>query len=272
MSLEKLIDQEVEKLELKTKKVLVTSDYHVPYLDKRAYKIMKSFAKDYKPDIFIINGDLVDFYRLSRFDKNPDRKTTVSDEIHLAREYLEDLRKALGKKTKIYFVGGNHEQRLQRYLWNNPELADLDELRIDNLLHLKELKIKYVPVDGDYWSQDNGHLVLGNVLITHGDNRLNGASISKYSGYSIKNTILGGTQMNTIIGHCHRLNHFFHTTPYGTLQGLEGGCLCQKTGTANWQQGFVTFELHKGKMVNPKLYYIFDGTMYADGKTYKYKK
>lgn len=272
MTLEALVENEVKQM--KVEKVIVTSDYHIPYMDNQAYDVMKQFAKDYKPNHFVINGDLLDFYSLSRFEKNPDRKSTVKEDIELTRTILTDLRKTLGKKTNMYFLEGNHENRLQRFLWNNPELADLDELRIDYLLQLDKNKIKYTPVDGDYWTHDTGHLKLGDVIIMHGDNRLNGASTSKYSGYSVKNTIMGATQMNTIIGHIHRLNHFYHTTPYDTFQGLECGMLAKHTGTANWQQGFVTFELQYDKNNNAKAYnfathFIKDGELKTDNKIYK---
>ena len=274
MNLEQMIKQEVKNM--KVEKVMVTSDYHVPYMDVKAYEVMKQYIKDYKPNHFVINGDMMDFYKLSKFEKSPDRKSTTNQDIHVAKNILEDLRNTLGKRCKMYFLEGNHENRLQRYLWKNPELSDMNELRIDYLLHLDKYNIKFTPVDGDYWRTDTGHLKLADTLIMHGDNRLNGASTSKYSGYSVKNTILGSTQMNTIIGHIHRLNHFYHTTPYNTLQGMECGCLCEPTGTANWQQGFVTFEM-KGKKdnltsVNFKTHYIKNGLMFEDNKDYKFKQ
>lgn len=265
----------VEENKMKYEKVLVTSDYHIPYMDIKAYSIMKQYAKDYKPNHFVINGDFVDFYNLSVFEKNPERKSSLKSELETAKNILEDLRKTLGNKCKIYFVEGNHENRLQRFLWSNPEVAELDELKLNNLLDFDKYKINYIPVDRDYWSKDTGHLILGNTLITHGDNRLNGASTSKYSGYSVKNTILGATQMNTIMGHIHRLSHFYHSTPYGNLQGLEAGMLCEYTGTANWQQGFITFELigkrNQKKGINYQTHFIDKGILYNGSKIYKVK-
>jgi len=93
--------------------------------------------------------------------------------------------------------------------------------------------------------------------------------LSKYSGYSVKNTMLNGLRQNVIIGHCHRLAKIYHTTNYGTLTGMECGCLCDLTGTANWQQGFVTFELVKKEMVNPMVYKIDNGLLYANNKVFK---
>jgi predicted phosphodiesterase len=237
--------EEIVKMDNKNKRVMITSDYHIPYMDDKAYMVMRDFAKDYKPDHFVINGDFVDFYNLSTFDKSPDRKYGVVDEVRMARDVLGDLSKTLKSSCKKYFLEGNHENRLQKYLWKNPELEGLEELKLDRLLRFQESGFKYVNVNSDYWKTETGHLKLGNTIIMHGDNRLNGASTSKYSGYSVKNTMMGGTQMNTVVGHVHRLAMVYLSTPYDNFVGLESGCLCQRTGTANWQQGFVTFELEK---------------------------
>jgi len=260
VSLEKLVEEP---------KIMVTGDYHIPFMDKNAYRIMTNFAQDYKPDVFIINGDFLDMYSISTFDKNPERKISVPEEIRQGKEVLTELRKNLGKKCKIYFLEGNHENRLQRYLWRNPELEGLEELKLDHLLHSKEKDINYIKVTRDYWKQDNGHLKIGkNIVVMHGDNRLNGASTSKYSGYSVKNTMMN-LQTNVIMGHIHRLALVYHTTPYGDMIGIEGGCLCQQAGTANWQQGFVTFRVSNGKLVNPQLYNINNGKLIVDKKTWK---
>ena len=259
----------MEKLELKTKKVLVYGDIHFPYHDEKALKILYSYMKDYKPKVIVINGDVVDFYSLSDFNKNSDY-FNLQKEIDLAREHFRMVRK-LNPKAKIYFLEGNHSKRLQKYLWNHPELEGLEYLSIPVLFDLDRYKINYVSSEIDYWKKSSGYLDLGDVVVMHGDSRLNGASNSKYAGYSAKNTMMT-IQKSVVMNHVHRLAIVSHYQYDKLMYGIEAGCLCQKVPTANWQQGFVTFELHKGKMVNPKLYYIFDGTMYADGKTYKYKK
>jgi len=252
---------------IKTDKVLVVSDIHIPYQDNKAVNIMHQFSKDYKPNKIYINGDLVDFYRLSTFDQDPDRKFTVAEEIYQARIFLSDLRKN-NKDAKITLLHGNHENRLQRYMWTNPELSGLDSLRLDKLLDLSKYGIKEIKADRDYWSKATGHVKQGDALIMHGDNRLNGASTSKYAGYSAKNTMLNGSNQSVIMGHIHRGAIIHHSTPYKTLTGVEAGCLCKIPGTANWQQGFVTFETIKGKNHNYKFHHIEKGILYEDSKTY----
>lgn len=247
---------------------MVISDIHVPYQDNNAVSIALQYAKDYKPNHLVINGDLLDFYSLSTFDKSPDRKYSVWEEVQEGRQILQQFRKAVGPKTKMYFTEGNHEQRLQRYLARNPELADMPDLRIDKLLKLKEMDIKFAGVGADYWATATGHIKIGDAIVMHGDNRFNGAATSANSGYSAMNT-LKKMQSSVIMGHVHRVAQVHHSTPYGMLTGIEGGCLCEVPGTANWQQGFVTFEVYKGKNKNYRLHQIQHGELITDKKIYR---
>ncbi|MHA1676585.1 MAG: metallophosphoesterase [Candidatus Njordarchaeales archaeon] len=252
-------------------KVLVFSDVHIPYQDDKAVQVMHEFAKDYKPDKIFINGDLLDFYRLSTFDQDPGRRDTVTEETYKTREFLFDLRKR-HPKAKITYLQGNHENRLQRYLWRNPELAGLDSLDLRNLLELSNYKISEVKVDRDYWSKTSGHVKQGDIIIMHGDSRLNGAKGGGYSGYAAKNTMLNGVNSSVILGHTHRGATIFHTTANGVLTGMEGGCLCQMPPNANWQQGFITFETDKGKNSNYRFHRISNGVLKEGTKTYPKKK
>ena len=250
-------------------KVMVVSDIHLPFQDNDAVEIMKSYAKDYKPNHFVINGDLLDFYNLSDFDKHPDRKYSVMQEIVDGRNFLKDMRKTVGKHCQMYMTEGNHDARLQRYLVKNPELADFPELKLPNLLRLKEQGIKYSGVSTDYWSKDTGHFKFGDMVVLHGDNRFNGASTSAYSGYSAKNTMFK-LQTSVTMGHIHRLAMVHHRTPHGQMIGLEQGCLSQIPGNANWQQGFVTFDLIDGKYTeNHRTHHINRGVL-RDGDNIYY--
>lgn len=161
--------------------------------------------------------------------------------------------------------------RFQKLLWHNPEISSLRSLRLENQLDLKYNNITFIGTSPDYWKKDSGHLKIGDMLIMHGDNRLNGASTSKYSCYSVKNTV-STMQCNVTMGHVHRLGKYYQSTPFNILKGIEGGCLCQISGTANWQQGFVTFEEDKGKTFNHRLYNINNGVLYVDGKKYTSRK
>lgn len=252
---------------VKVERNLVISDIHFPYQNDDSIDIMFKFGKDYKPHNIYMNGDIVDFYSLSKFSQNPIRRKTVAEEVRMAQEFLEKMRKEF-KNANLYFIHGNHENRLQRYLWDNPELAELECLDITNLFKLKENDIKEVKASRDYWGKESGSIQKADTIIFHGDAKLNGASTSKYAGYSAKNTMLGGLQSSVIMGHIHRLAIVNHSTPQGVLTGVEGGCLCQIPKNANWQNGFVTFETSKKKNYNYKLHMIEDGKLYEGSTVY----
>jgi len=222
---------------------MVTSDYHAQYLDKVAFNKMLSYAKEYQPDVFVINGDLVDYFQASTFEKDPCRKTTIYQEVLIAINILRKIRAAVKNDCKIYWIEGNHELRLSRYLRTHNDVLNFPFFNTEKLFRLNEFNVKLIKASADYDKEPSnlGYLKISDMTIMHGDNRLNGASTSKYSGYSASNTVRG-LMCNVLIGHSHRAAKIFHTTPYKTYVGLEGGCLCRKMGSANWVQAFITFE------------------------------
>lgn len=257
MSLEKMV-QEIEKN-------MVISDVHIPFEDKDAVLVMQRFAKDYKPNNLYINGDLLDFYSLSNFDKCPERKETVTEEVYRGREFLYDMRKVVGKNCAITLLEGNHEARLQKYFWKNPELYGLDSLDLSNLLELSKFGVSFVRADPDYWGKDTGHVRQGDALIMHGDNRLNGAKGGLHGGYNTMKAMCG----STVIGHTHKLSQRHLQNAYAMMTGVETGCLCQTPGNTDYQQGFVTFSTIGDKNVDYQLHRIKNGELQAGKWLYK---
>jgi len=245
----------------------VISDLHIPFEDPKAIDCALDYLKAYKPNKVIIDGDLLDFYSLSTFDRCPDRKETVTDEIYSARKFLYKLRKTVGKDTKISYLHGNHENRLQRFLWRNPELYGLDSLELKNLLDLKKFGIKEVKVNGDYWSELRGEVKVGDTIIMHGDGRLNRAKYSSNPGYAALNTLKQRVGENVIIGHTHRLAQIYNMVGDKNNVGIENGCLC-KVSKQNWQQGFTTFESSGKKSFNYRTHAINKGILIENGRVY----
>ena len=257
MGLEEIIMKNV-------KKILIFSDLHFPYQDNRAIEVMMEYNKKvYKPTDIVINGDILDFYRLSDFEHNPARKETIQEDINQVKNFFSSLKKYF-PRSRIYYLEGNHENRLQRYLWKNPELISLDVLKLENMLNLKRRKIKFTPVHNDYWKKGTGHLKLGDTIIMHGDNRANGAKGGKYGCI---NTMIE-MNSNIVMGHNHQLGVNYFTNLYKNLHALNTGCLCQISGMAQWNQGFVTFEQIKGVSYNHRTHQINDGVLLADGVKY----
>jgi len=193
---------------------------------------------------------------LSRFDKDPNRKLKLQDDLDIAISIMTKIR-SMFPDIKIVMVQGNHDKRWQKYLNNHAEeLCYLDVLQIEKLLKLNELKIEY-----------KGNYVFRNVLFKHGN------IVRKYSGYTAR-AELDKEGMSGCSGHTHRLSAHFKTLRGGKYVWLETGCLCDLhpeyiEGTANWQQGVGGFMFKRGsKHFYPFLVPIVDNEIIWGNKTF----
>lgn len=214
---------------MKYNKVLFISDIHCPYQDPIALKAIYSFMDWFKPKEIFIMGDLVDFYAVSSFNKDPERALKLQHEIDEAIDILEEIRNH-SLKSKITFIKGNHEIRLKKYLWSEAkELDSLRALKLENLLNFDKFNINY---------EDRGILRYKNIIVKHG------SVVRKFSGYSAKGEF-EKNGMSGISAHTHRLAQYRHTNELDSFIWTEAGCLCSLDAeymegeTANWQQGFA---------------------------------
>lgn len=210
------------------KKVVFVPDIHAPFHDPQAVKASLSFIKWWKPQEVIFLGDAIDFYAISRFDKDPQRRLQLQSEIDATVEILTQF-KAAAPLAKFTFLRGNHEHRLQKYLWTKAaELSGLRDLTVPHLLKLNELGIKYI---------NDGKIVLQSTIIKHGN------VVRKFSAYSSRGEF-ETCGISGVSGHTHRMGIYYHTHVGGKFTWIECGCLCDmepeymEGKTANWQQGF----------------------------------
>lgn len=206
-------------------KFVVISDIHYPYQDDKAVKCVLHFIQNNDIDTIILNGDILDFYDVSSFDKEPDRINSLQREINITARLFKKLRD-IKPKARIVFIKGNHENRLERYLKKHPELYSLDVLKLPNLLNLKKYNIEY---------SDKG-IKLGSLKIIHGD------MVRKFSGYTARGE-LEKHDSSGISGHTHRGGVYYYKTPERYLAWFESFCLCdlnpEYVQEPNWQQGFL---------------------------------
>lgn len=204
---------------------VVISDIHYPYEDKKAIKAMLEFIKLHKVQTVLLNGDILDMYDVSSFDKSPDRINSLQSELNKAKALFKELRKIL-PEAKIVFIKGNHCERLERYLKKHPELFSLDCLKLPKLLELDKYNIEY---------QDK-HFKLGPLKITHG------SVVRKFSAYTA-HAEMDKHDCSGISGHTHRLGVFYKKTPSRYMAWYECGCLCdtdpEYVTSPDWQQGFI---------------------------------
>ncbi len=215
----------------KPEKILVMNDLHVPFQDKPLMKKMYKFIEKHQNEfdkIFLL-GDWIDFYSISRFDKDPERRLYLKKEVDMAKKELEKLREVY-PKGEIWYLKGNHEERVEKYIKRNAqELYWVEGLKLEKLLDLDELDIKYI--NKRYFKYKGliySHLIKAN----------------KYGGYSARN--LGVDIQNSLIhGHSHKSGK----VRMGKYDFYDNGCLCKLDAEylkvpASWTHSFAVVEVY----------------------------
>lgn len=240
----------------KEKRELIVSltDFHVPYNSKEVNEVSFAFCKLVQPHIIIIH-EVMDFYQLSKFDRDPKRKLELQDDLDKSVTLLRRLRQYC-PDTRIIMLESNHDRRLKKYLAvRAEELAYLRCLDLKELLHLPELKIEY-----------RKSFVFRGVLFKHGE------IVRKFASYTAKNEF-EKEGMSIVSGHSHRLGTHFRRLRGGEYVAMESGCQCDLNpdyidGTADWQNGLsvVGFK-HNSKHFYPTVVPIIDGQILWGSKT-----
>ena len=205
---------EVWKLPKANKKVLLLSDIHIPYHDVEAVKAALDFGKAEGVDTIYLNGDILDFFMLSFHEKNPKNRPGIKQELEMAREFFAYLRQEFPKAT-IYFKPGNHEYRLERYLYlKAPELLDCEEFKLEVLLKLVEFRIIFI--------SKRIKTYFGDLLVEHGD-RIKGSG-----GINPAKTLFTRYKRHAICGHFHRKSEHMEKVYDGEIvRTFSVACLCE---------------------------------------------
>lgn len=226
------------------KKALVLSDQHIPFHDKKINDLLiDKFIPEFKPDYIDLLGDLIDFWQISKFRKDPSRKGTLQQDIDSAKDYLRRLREFL-PEAQITLHYGNHLCRLKKYIWDKAnELDCINAIDLKVLLDVKKYNIKVIDAEEGFEIRDK-------LVLTHG------TVISQESAMTARRNLVKYGQ-SVICGHTHRLGSTYKTDLRGTIGAWENGCLCSLDlihewgrELANWGQGFSIVFFSEGK--NPQ--------------------
>ena len=242
-----------EALEVSSSRTLIISDLHFPYQDNKAITLALNYGLEKDVNCIIINGDLIDFHTISRFDKEPNQRS-IAQEFEAVRMFLKSLREYF-PKARIIFKEGNHDERWERWLFNKaPEIFDDEEFRLATRLRLGELSIEHLG--------ERRPIHLGKLIILHG-HELNGSG-----GVNPARATFMKTIGNVLVGHSHRSSQHVEPTITGdVIQTTSIGCLCgmypNYARVNKWNQGFAyvdldvktgNYKLDNLKIVNGKVY------------------
>lgn len=231
---------------MKNGTVLVGSDAHYwPKETSTAHWAFVALARELKPALVVMNGDVIDAATISRhppigWEKSP----SIKRELDTAVERLGEVVDASPKARHIWTLG-NHDARFET------KIASL----IPELKGVKGVQLRdHFPAWEPAWSVEVGGA--HGAVIKH---RFKGGANAAYN-----NTVSGGRSMVT--GHLHALNVSPFTDYNGTRWGVDGGTLANPLGPQftgytedsplNWREGFVVLTWKDGKLLWPEPVFV----------------
>ena len=206
------------------KKVSITSDLHGQEKDLGAWDVHLQIVKEFKPDAHIIIGDWVEFESVSRHPKSKTRIPNLGYEYQVANRDLDTLESVLPRKCKRYFLEGNHEFRLWRFLCNEIPNAKGGINSVPEALRLKERGWKWIPY--------GRALTIGMLKIMHG------AYTNKYHAH--KHVDQFGDSV--LYGDSHTFQ--VYTTAHGDKPHMAMSIGCLRTLDPDWLNGRPAPWLH----------------------------
>jgi hypothetical protein len=235
---------------------LIFSDVHFPYHDMRAINSMLDYTVGHqKINFILINGDGMDCYQGSKFDRDP-RRRSISDELWLWIEFLNVL-KATFPGVKIFWKLGNHEERWEKYLRvKAPELIDMNEFKLGEIIKIRGLN--------DIDVIEKQLVYIGRLVFVHGHELPGGAAspVSPARGLSLK------ALSSSVVSHHHKTSAQTETDINGKLMSWYSlGCLSElhpEYALLNkWNHGYAYIQT-QGQDFEFSNKKIYQGKVYSD--------
>lgn len=236
-------------------RLLVLSDVHLPFHDRRAIERAINEGVRRGCDAILLNGDMMDCYQLSRFDRTPG-ESLIKKEVEQMRQLFRHLRDKF-PEAPITWKLGNHEKRLEIYLKTKaPELWDigLPEFIFGRLTGAEEVGAEII--------SDKRIIVSGHLKWLHGHEYKAGFAepVNPARGLFLR------AKTTCAAGHWHQPSQ--HTEPIlggRHISTWSTGCLCQlnpKYMPLNkWRHGFAIQELFNGGNFHLHNLTILDGEL-----------
>ena len=225
------------KLPPHLKKIGILSDIHFPYHDLQALTCAIKHLKEQEIDCLYLNGDIQDFYSISRHEKEKDMRD-FKREVEMNRDFLQRLRDIF-RSIPIYYKLGNHENRFSRSLNNEAEeFAQLHDLQFDVFFRLDKLGITMI--------EDWQGMEMGDLLVLHGHELYGGGGVNP------SQNLFNKTICNTLIGHVHRTSNTQKKTGFKEfINTYSTGCLTLLSPKympfSMHNHGFAIVEIENGK-------------------------
>lgn len=222
-----------------------------------SYKVAKKFCRDYKPDVIVHLGDLLDLDYLSKFTLNTpllvEGKRYAADCALAERELLSWR----CMTDRMEFICGNHDDRVDRFVEKFPALQGSMSVYTDYCL--ESLGIGY--------TKFNDVLSIGKLNFTHGWfwNQYHGLKHLHKMGDHL---FYGHTHDHQVIVQTIRARQEPHIA-------MSLGCLCnlnpqwKRNRPTEWINGVGLFEVSASESFSPLFIPIIDGELTFSKHTWK---
>lgn len=241
-------------------RLLILSDIHVPYHDPMSLEAAVAYAKKkLKPDIVLFNGDIGDFFTISRWLKNPKQRDLLG-EIEAIRSLLAWIAETFPKARLIY-KEGNHEERWNHYLWNKaPELFNIAQCQLEHVIRHDNDNKLIGCLERLEWVGDQRPVLGGDLPIFHGHELPRGLTnpVNQARGAFLR------TIHTCLTAHGHRTST--HAEPdvfHHEIVTWSQGCLCdlapEFARVNKWNHGFAFEEAFQDKTFQLQNFRITDG-------------
>lgn len=225
------------------KRIVITSDWHIPFHDVDCLNLFFKFLQDYQPDELVLNGNINDCTSFSSHPRIRDLANAFRDgkEERDFWFYIARGLRSILPNTKIVYIGSQcHEGWINQWVQASPILVEDENYTIKGWFKLDDFGIEFV---------DEVYKPLGtnSLLVTHGTIARGKCGASAMGSLEMEGT-------SVIVGHTHRLSQVYKTNSTGEYVGIEGGCLCNRTPwyhlkgrrtMMDWQQGFVLLNIER---------------------------
>ena len=226
-------------------------DVHAPYHSIEALTAALDFLSDKDITTLLIGGDFFDFYGMSRYAKDPDKRNTA-EEIKVGVELLKTIFETLSP-DKVVFKYGNHDERFEHYIWQKfaeiPQLTDFEEMKQINLETILRNRLgKDFPID---FVTDKRIIKVGDLNVVHGHEFPSGIT----SPVNIARGLYLRAKANTMCGHSHKTSSHVETDINGQMiTTWSVGALCELNPLYmpinSWNHGVALITLDESGIVD----------------------
>lgn len=227
-------ETEFKPFVIKASKVLVLSDIHIPYHSISALTAVFDYSKNLGIDAILLNGDVLDFFGLSRYCKDP-KKRNFAGELKAFEDFMNILNDIY--KCKIYFKLGNHEERYNHFLWMKAgEIADVEEFQIEEIIKKRAKNVQII--------SDKRIIKLGHLNVLHGHEFSGGV----FSPVNIARGLFLKAKASAMQGHNHQTSEHSESNLEGKLTTTFSlGCLSELNPEYmpinKWNHGFAIVDI-----------------------------